>query len=298
MGREIADTWPMASFNDVEFPYKDFGIKASLDHHVHKFLHRPGGEVEPLGRHLNEFSFKLALHTTIQRYSDYIQLLSEIISYGETEKAYDLVVPNMGNVPIKARLINYSRNYTALIRSGESVEFTFLEDTTDQFSFFNTVGPLIATLGDQRDVLLAAMLAASANDTLKLSLLNRLIAAIDRVLAARDQAELTEQLYAQQADNLFTLIGQFSALPYFQLPANYDAIEALFSIWGGVAAIATDPLTTGKVKDTFLTPGVMNVTELSLMLYGDTMHVVELIQGNRFDDATAIPASTLISYYD
>lgn len=297
MAIEIADTWPMASFNDVEFPYTELSIKGSVDHFVHKYLHRPGGEVEPLGRHLNEFAFKCKMHTSTRRFSDYIQIVSEIISLGDTEQSYPLVVPPMGNIPIKAKLIGWNRNYVALIRSGESVDFTFLEDTADQFSFFNTVGPLVVTLGDQRDALLAAMKIAQLTNAVPLGLLEKIMAAIDRVLAARDQYELYAQLYAQKADNLFELCGQFSALPYFSLPTNAPAIESLFSIWSLAVEIVDDPMAKGRVKESFVTDRFMTITGLSISLYGDTLHAQELLRLNRFDNAMAIPASTLIVYY-
>ena len=56
------------------------------------------------------------------------QRLAELTALFETGATADLVIPNRGVRGMKAKAVKWDTNLTAKIRSGEAVEFSFLED--------------------------------------------------------------------------------------------------------------------------------------------------------------------------
>jgi len=134
MADDIFDAFKKAAFGDIQFPYKAISIKGALDHHPHKYLHRPGAEVEGLGRRAYVIGFDCDFHNTAPSWPDlYPSRLSQLVSLCESEQTYPLDVPNLGrSLPVKA--IVWDRTLLASVRSGESVRFEFLEDSTERYT--------------------------------------------------------------------------------------------------------------------------------------------------------------------
>ena len=60
---------------------------------------------------------------------------------------------------------------------------------------------------------------------------------------------------------------------------------------------AFDRLRNVQVIDSFFVPRTMTVSEVSIAIYDDTTHALELLQLNAFDDALAIPPGTIVEHY-
>jgi hypothetical protein len=289
---EILDILPKASFAGLAFPYTKIGIVGGLDYHLHKYLHRPGGEIESLGRKPYEFTFHSEFHTTMRAWTNaYPALLSKLISTFESEATAPLVVPNIGTVQAKA--IKWPRNLSARIRSGESVELVFLEDSQNQLVVSSIASFSMAAVPIQAAVL-AGVVGAQGLDP---SLLDDILNAVANLTAVLDEAELMGAILAQRADVLMNACAALESLALFNDPMNWPVLDALRDVWASANAVSLDALAQSLPLDAFFVPRTMTVSEVSIAVYGDTTHALELLQLNALNDALAIPPGTIVKHY-
>jgi hypothetical protein len=308
----IVETFELASFDGVEFPWVEYSIKGSLDHHVHKYIHRPGGEVEDLGRHLYEFRFHLEFHETdlVPWLGKYPGNMLKIVELYEGGGTHMLVVPGVGH--FKAKIIGLDRHFIARILSGEKADLTFLEDGKDLFSTQALFGFASATLPAQIEQLRievdrVAPLLQGPTPPLPAfdeapTLLDQISDAIDvieaasnAVLVARDQAELGMDMVATKVNGLIAACQVLDQL--FTTPLFASASEPLFSIWESAVDARDDQLESGLVLETYVTDKRMSVIDLSLRLYGNTDQVSTLMHVNDFEDALSIRPGSSVRYY-
>ena len=288
----ILDTFPKASFAGVAFPYTKISIHGGLNHHVHTYLHRPGAEIESLGRKPYEVTFHCEFHTTMRAWTRaYPELLFQLVSLFEREVTDDLTIPNVGT--IRAKAIKWSRDLSARIRSGETAEFGFLEDSQNLFLATSVVALSMAAVPIQ-----AAVLSDVADQLgLEPGLLDVLLDAIAELTALRDQAELMGALIAMKAEGVMSACARLESLPFFDEPMSWPALDALRDVWASANAVNVDALRRSLPLDSFFVPRTMTVSEVSMAVCGDTTHAVELLQLNAFDDALAIRPGTVVKHY-
>lgn len=291
---EIFDLVAPASFAGISFPYTEYSVDGSLDHHIHKYLHRPGGEVEDLARHAYQFKFKIAAHTSYRGdFADlYPSRVAALISTFETGLTFPLEVPGIGTFQAKA--INWTRNVRAAVRSGEMLEWTFLEDSTSQFTTTQLVGFATASMGDDLLVLEQGLIDAGYAPTL----LDDLKSAVTTLLNAEGIAELALNQLAIKASIVIGLCELLDPHPFFQSPLNAIAIDSFYAIWGAAVdvALALGLIRLERSPETFITPSVMSVMDLSLELYKDNLHVGDLLNMNAINRPSAVPAGSFIRY--
>lgn len=290
---EIADLFPTASFAGLEFPYTAIEIHGALDHHVHKYIHRPGGEVESLGRHLYEVSFSCVFDTGSRKWRNlYPQRLAELISFFEDERTADLIIPNRGIRAMKAKAIKWDTNFTAKIRSGESVKFTFLEDGTDKFSAYAIVNFAAADLYTQAIVVRdMAVLVGKPN------LFDDLLAAVQRFNEVRDKAELYAYQVAVMIQTVLDVCAAIERLATLQDVTNWTLYEAFQDLYNSALLIAQDTSGANRVVDSVMISRPMSVVDVSMDIYGDPGQVSGLLEVNNFQNAMRIPAGTIVNYF-
>lgn len=308
----IVETFELASFDGVEFPWVEYSIKGSLDHHIHKYVHRPGGEVEDLGRHLYEFRFQLEFHETdlAQWLGKYPANMLKLVERYEGGKTHVLVVPGVGH--FKAKIIGLDRRFIARILSGEKVDITFLEDGTDLFSTQALFGFASATMPAQIEQMrievdrVANLLEGPAPplppfdpgptqiDQISVAI-DAIDTAADAVLVARDQTELQMDMMATKVNGLIAACEVLDGL--FTSPVFAAASEPLFAIWEAAIDARDDQLEAGLILETYVTTRRMSVLDLALLLYGTTDQVSTLLHVNDFDDALSIRPGTTVRYY-
>lgn len=289
---DILDSFPQASFAGVAFPYTKIGIHGALNYHLHTYLHRPGGEIESLGRKPYEFTFHCEFHTSMRAWTRaYPELLATLIDLFESEVTANLVVPNVGTV--RAKAIKWPRNLSAKIRSGESVEFVFLEDSQNQLVTTSVPAFSMAAVPIQAAVL-SDVVSARGLDP---GLLDALLNAVAELTAARDQAELMGALVAQQAERVMSACAILESLALFNDPMNWPVLDALRDVWASAYAVDLDALQHSLPLDSYFVPRTMTVSEVSIAVYNDTSHALELLQLNAFDDALAIPPGAIVKHY-
>jgi prophage DNA circulation protein len=288
---DLLETLPQASFSGIAFPYTKIAIHGALDYHLHKFLHRPGGQIESLGRKPYEFTFSSVFDANMRAWAQaYPELLTALINVFESEVTAALVVPNVGTV--RAKAIKWPRSLSARIRSGESVEFVFLEDSQSQ----NVASLTTFSMGAvpiQAAVLSNAMTAAG----LDTSLLSTLLSAVTALTALRDQAELMGAIIAQKCAQVMNACATLESLATFNDPMNWPVLDAIHDVWASANAVNQDALQASLPLESYFVPATMTVSELSIAIYGNTSYALQLLQLNAFDDALAIPAGSIVVYY-
>lgn len=289
---DIIDSFAKASFAGTAFPYTKLSIHGGLNHHVHSYLHRPGAEIEPLGRKPYEFTFHCEFHTTMRAWvRAYPELLSTLFGIFDTEVTADLVVPNVGTV--RAKAIKWTRDLTAKIRSGEPAEFVFLEDAQTQLLATAPVAFSMAAVPIQAAVL-SDLLVQQGQDP---SLLDVLLGLIADLLALRDQIELMGAIIAMKAEQIMDACAALERLFTFDDPLAWPVLDALRDVWASANTVSVDALRRSLPLDSFFVPRVMTVSEVSIAVYGDTEHALELLQLNAFNDAMRIPPGALVKHY-
>jgi prophage DNA circulation protein len=289
---DILDALPKASFAGVAFPYTKIGIVGGLNYHLHTYLHRPGGEIESLGRKPYEFTFHCEFHSTMRIWANaYPALLATLINLFESEITASLVVPNVGTVQAKA--IKWPRNLSTRIRSGESAEFVFLEDSQNQLVVTSLPAFSMAAVPIQAAVLSNAVSTQGLNP----SLLDDILSAVTALTALQDQTELMGAMLAQQAEKVMNACATLESLALFNDPMNWPVLDALRDVWASANAVDLDALQESLPIDTFFVPRTMTVSEVSVAIYGDTTHALELLQLNAFDDALAISPGSIVKHY-
>ncbi len=291
------ESLPPASFDGIGFPYTDLEAKGALDHHVHKYLHRPGGEVESLARKIYEFTFTILAHEVYRGFQNFYPLtLSKIISRCESGKTFKLVVPNMGTFEVKA--VDWTRNLTQRVKSGESVKIRLLEDNTKLFAAENILAPAVASLPTKASILaeVIAQVETGITDEIKAKLaalqneINILVGQRDAVLAKADYVIISAQ-------GALSMCADLDLYSYFKDANNAVAIGAFHDVWNTIAEISNDTLEKTQSPSIFVTDAEMTVIELALRLYSDTNKTKELMQLNLFNDAMRIPSDFPVTYY-
>jgi prophage DNA circulation protein len=288
---DILDAFPHASFAGVAFPYTKIAIHGGLNYHLHTYLHRPGGEIESLGRKPYEFTFHCEFHATMRAWAQaYPELLATLINLFESEITAGLVVPNVGTVQAKA--IKWPRNLSARIRSGESVELVFLEDSQNQLVAAVTAFSMAAV-----PIQAAVLSNVVTQQGLDPSLLDDLLNAVAALTAIRDQVELMGAMVEQKADQVMNACAALESLAMFNDPMNWPILDALRDVWASANTVSADALARSLPLDSYFVPRTMTVSEVSIAVYGDTTHALEILQLNAFDDALAIPPGAIVEHY-
>lgn len=293
---DIFDGFKKAAFGDIEFPYVSIGIKGSLRHHVHEYLHRPGAEIESLGRRAYEFRFGCQFHTDMPSWPDlYPSRLSELVSLCESEQTFDLYVPNLGR-EVKAKAIEWPRNLLATVRSGESVELVFLEDASERYTAANLIGTVANSA--------PAQIAAVQFEVEKLAepeltdLLDDLIAELDKWLSVKEDVELAIEYQHARVDGVFTRCQRLAEAPAMQTTLATPALQATLALWANIARVKNDSLAAARPLAAWITDDDhMSVTDVAMKLFnGSPANTVEILKLNDFDDALDIRVGTRVRY--
>lgn len=292
---QIADAFPKASFGGIEFPYTGIEIVGSLDHHVHKYIHRPGGEVEELGRHLYEVNFTCVFDTGSKKWQGlYPTILSRLIALCEIGKTQNLVIPNRGVKAMRAKATKWATNFTAKIRSGEAVKFSFIEDTSDQFSPYQLLTAASSDLSSLIIVCQNMAVTLALNPNIFAALVN----AINAFQFALDQDEMAAFQVISAINAVISICFELDSLAVLTDPVNWALYDAFTDVYSSAIVISLDVTGAGRAVDTTIVPSLMTVTDLSMFLYqGDPSRVTDLLSVNSFSNAFAIPGGFLVNYF-
>lgn len=292
---DIFDTWNRLSFGGIEFPYTELSIKGSLRHHLHEYVKRPGGEVETLARRAYTVTARCEFVDVFQAYIDlYPSRLSALISLCEQGFAQDLFIPQFGR-SMKFKCTEWPRTISAAKRSGEQVDFTFLEDSTEQFTVLNLIGSRVAALWPKAAVLQIEITKLGNFEAL--SWLEKILDAIEAFLTAYDLATAEAEYVTARIDVVIGRLNRLAQLPVMALATSAPANTAMLGLWSVAVQIrnaqlaASRPLLGWRTNKPF-----MSVVDISMSLFSTPAKSVEILRLNDFDDAFFIPFGTPIRY--
>lgn len=293
---DLFSTIRRAGFGGIEFPYTDYSIRGSLRHHVHEYIKRPGAEVESLSRRAYEFSFKCRFVDVFEAYVDlYPSRLSALISLCEQGLAQDLWVPTMGR-SFKCKALTWVRNVSAQMRSGEDVEFSFLEDSSEEFTTLNLIG--LKTAAFTPKVVLLTDALAALEDRSWLDFLDDLLGAINAFLTAVDIANSYIDYALAKIDAVIGACIALANLPVMQRAPSAVALRALLEIWAIAAQQRAQVVAAARPIVSYVVDrAYMSVIDVSISLYNSPSRASEILRLNDLDNALAIPRGTLVRYF-
>jgi hypothetical protein len=272
------------------------GINSVLRDHVHEFPHTPGGQPEKMGRKVYEVTMTCPFYSTFPKYPglwpDSIVTLQEFFAEELTDT---LVIPTFGHMTCYIRSMRRTARATNL--AGEDVEFTFVEDSAEDFEKSLVFLPSSDGLSAEMDNLSAVAADDRLTNQELDTQLNTLQDGINSFLAISDSADVFLAGVESKILSVSQTCAAVDSALSLNRPGEARIMDALQQVWGTVTTISNDLL--GKKTDlrTYVTPARMSMPEVSAALYGDNTHAVELLNLNDVPDAFAIPANTSLRYY-
>lgn len=281
-----------ARFAGIAYPYTECRVKLSQRHHVHVYLHTPGGEVEKFGRALYTISQTIPAHDTLRApYANfYANTLPQLWAVWETGATADLEVPNLGT--IRAFATEGMRTIRGNVSSGEPVEVSYLEDQQTLFALSALFQPSTDGIGPQ-----LTMVLRRCAGLVEVNLLDRLAAAVESLLAARDSALLLARVVMAKAQGVISLCEQVAKVPALSLPANFEAYSPLLDLHLSAITILQDAIRRARPTVILPAPARMSVTQLSAWRYGTTARAGEVLALNELTDPLAVPRGALVRFY-
>lgn len=282
------------SFDGLEFPYKHYEISCSLRYHVHEYPHTAGGDPEKLGRKPYEIRVTPIVQAGLlpPRYALlFPERLQRLRALFEQQATRELVIPHLGGA-IKCFAISWNEKVTASNLSGVEPEWVFLEDQSGLF------GADFVLLTNQLRSKLENWTIEATRLPETPDIFTQINNAALEVLSIKDQLDLFGGLVAAKIEGLVGLIREAdSQLESLRDPDNYPILESLHRLLLATIDLGRDVAGKGKELRVWTVPRTMSVTQVSIALYGDSTHAVEIMQLNTLDTPLAIPAGTKIIYY-
>lgn len=292
------DDLQKASFAGVGFAVTAWRIKGGIRHHTHEYPGSPGGQTETLGRRLYtvEYDAVFSANDPMNRVDDVLAFTEELntlrILFEKQEKG-PLVIPHLGTIDARATDWDESADPVHM-RDGIKMKIVFLEESEEELSIDDVVDNTASSLASAVELLIAeiAPLEIEEPDLFESleGLANEVQGVIDQVNLAGDQlgakiAGVTSKM--EQLDASASALGD---------PSNYGVTRALHNLGASLAAKGKAVVAAIAPKGSFVTPSTMSVTEVSIAVFGDTSHALDILKSNRavIDDAYAIPAETTL----
>lgn len=281
-----------ASFAGIAFPYTDCRVSIQARHHAHVYIHTDGGELEKLGLALRKFSFTIPAHDSLQPpfRNFYSIVFPRLWSAWQSLVTSALVVPSIGTVQAMATDATRSIKQAT---SGEPVEVSFLEDSKTLATFAAVFTPSVATLPQQvRAVVRAAPPAVPK------SLLDRLLAAVDSVMALAAQGDTFARMWTAKITSVINLCDVLYHQPSLALPSSVAAVGVLLDLHLTAIRMREEaqhrsrPVLTWPAR----TSARMSAGQIAAWIYGDTGRVMELLALNDWDPLN-VPAGSTVRYF-
>jgi hypothetical protein len=312
LGTTAFDTFPKAYFGNgpgtagrIYFPVIASRIEGGLRDHLHKYPHSPGSSPEKLGRESYLFHVTAQFDTS---YEDvgypgiYPDQLSALIVAFENGTTGPFRLPQM-NVEVDCYARKWTREMSNKVRSGETVEFTMVEDQSDAFvaanliANFNDVDSAAASMNSNASVL-AYLSSATTPFTNLFTALNE---ALSQFAALQDTVGLYDQVANATAAQIVNSCQQLDDMLGWnanQPDVTADVMEQLRTVWISALQYQQDQLAQNIVLQTYVVPATMDIATLAGLIYdGDTTRAQDLLSLNDIPDPMQVPAAFIISYY-
>lgn len=284
-----------SSFAGIGFAVVGWTIKGGIRQHAHEFPGSPGGQIEKLGRRLYQFMFDAIFSANDPVHSAeelaFPVTLQTIRVLFEKQESGPLVIPTLGTMNCVCTDWEETAD-PAHMRDGVRMKLTFTEDSEEELSIDDVITATASSLANKLELVLEAIapLEETEPDLFESieGAMNEVQGVIDQVNLAGDQlgakiAGVTSKM--QQLDESVSELGDAEQWPVTR--AIHDLGATLIEYGKSVEAAVNPP-------SSYTTPKLMSATEVSIALYGDTVHTADILKANRavINDAFAIPEGT------
>jgi hypothetical protein len=289
-------------FGGLRFPVGDSSVRGRIRDHVHEYPHSPGGAPEKLGRALYEmragamFIAPSALAPDMRAtYPDLFPgTLGALRTLYESQQTKPLTIPTIGT--IDAYIFEWDERKVAKDNSSVLVEITWREDQ-DRATLadvlqvdFGGIAPMLDHLNEIKADVYRTGPPPSIWDQINSMAL--------QVLAIKDSADLYGNLVAAKIDGFASLLRSADeSVAELNHPDNQDLTEALHALWSATVDLQKNFSSgeRGQVRE-YTVPLQMPIGDVSVAIFQDASHAVDLMQLNPIEDPLAIPAGTVLRY--
>lgn len=289
------DQLQRASFSGFEFPVKSVRVMGGLRDHVHEYPHVAGGASEKLGRKLYDVTMQCAFLQGLvdarwaNLWPDRLGRLRRLWEAGETAALH---IPTIGT--IQAYAVDWTQEMDARIRSGEMVEVKYREDESAAF--------LVNALVQVSPSAVAASAQKLELETRELSPVPSIFTGIqdaaNAIFAFGDQFELAGNLVEAKILGLVALLREADEqLDILDEPVNHRILDALHELWLSAVQLQEDLQNKSAKLERYTLPATMAISDVARQLYGDTSRGGDILQLNAIEDPFAIPAGTVLRFY-
>ena len=307
----VLDSVQRASFGDVEFACERVAIRGALRDFVHEYKHTAGGQPEIQGRRLYTFEFDALFSAEHPLYPDaWPGSWDKLQSKFEAGTIADLVVPTLGT--LKAYCLDWPVDVDfKRMRDGIKARLTFREDNDAIFnalvdpdsipSLPTRVAALKEEVANAAEFSTGSAIEDPGNAPISIGLFDAIIGLAADIEAA---AQFSEFVVEQYIDKVTALVESCQRLEErtaaLNKPKNWKIVRAIQAL--GVSAIKIGEDVQRRLSPVILfeVPAVMSIVDVSVSLYGDATHAVELLNLNRdpiIEDAFAIPQGYVLRAY-
>lgn len=293
-----AETFQKASFGGVSFPILRVSVKGGIRHYEHEFPHSPGAEIEKMGRKPYTVSMSAFFHDVpesrlAEEYPNlYPDGLHSLRAMCEEEKTNPLVIPNLGTLQAVATEWRNTFDFTSSL-SGEAVEFEFIEDQERDRIFEGLEfgrGQL-----ERKNFQLQALMNTKLPEPP--SIFQAINDAVTAVLAVQGLADAFSKVLESKLLQVASLCQQADQMLMLQVPENFAILEAMKEVWRSAVDLVEDILGHRSPIVSWTVPSLMTVGQIAIDRLGSSDRGVEILQMNPIEDAFAVPAGTIIRYY-
>jgi hypothetical protein len=305
MSQQIPDYWsklPPCTFGGIKFPVESSRIEGGQREHVHEYPHTPGGAPELLGRKLYVFHVTAKFDIHFGDEGSYPGLyptdLGNLLDMFEEGSTQPLQLSQMGaSVPCYA--VSWTREQSAKCRSGEVVQITFREDTTEQFLFASMVNTAssIEFSGQDLSQQLASVQAQLSDTTM--NFFTQLASALSNLTSWATQLEgtFTSQYY-DAVLAVQTICGNLDIQPDLQQEITWPVVSALHDVWLAAVNLGQQQSQNGAPLQTWINPITQGVGAIAASIYGgDSSQVNAILSLNNFPNPQAVRAGTRVNYF-
>jgi hypothetical protein len=291
-------------FGDLRFPVGDFSVRGRIRDHVHEYPHSPGGAPEKFGRSLYEVRGSVPLIAPSAMAPDMLALypdlfpgtLGKLRSLYESQQTLPLTIPTVGT--IQAYIVEWDERKAAKDNSSVTVELMWREDQ-ERSSLADVLKVDFGGIGPKLDYL-AAVKADVYRTGPPPSIWDQIDSMALQVLAIKDSADLYGNLVAAKISGLASLLRQADeTVSELNHPDNQDLTEALHDLWNATLDLQQNVMGSSAKRGQrreYTVVLTMPIADVSVAIFGDSTHAVDLMQLNPIEDALAVPAGMVLQY--
>jgi hypothetical protein len=215
--------------------------------------------------------------------------LDSLIALWEQEEQVELELPGIGR--FNAVATTWSRDFDVKLQSGEVCEVTFKEDQDQALLLAQTlskkpIASLATGLGDLEARTPIPPVPAWQQ------MLDQIRDGVNTALAYRDTAEMWSDFIITKIEGLLALFSEADEMALFNDPLNSELLGALHALWAATQEVVSQAGELGSYTTTRDT----DVAGVSMAIYGDTAHQVDIMNLNPIEDPYRIRAGTTLRY--